>query len=167
MFRHLSTRVAFVFRLLVAVGVIAVLVVVPCALLEYAGVSSWLCRILTGLLGALIGFGLVALLAWALRCRLIPWGDLFMTGRQFQAHSLADVPMYLSAGAQRKIFDTVLKAVENDEELQQAFRRRENGGEKVSIVLCGHSWGTVINYDVLLGTAHMGASTTDRPSSFN
>jgi hypothetical protein len=71
-----------------------------------------------------------------------PWGHVYTLGREFQAHTLSDIIMYVSEDARVEIISRLLESTFDN--LQGI-----PDDTKLYVVFCGHSLGSVIAYDLL------------------
>jgi len=73
-----------------------------------------------------------------------PWSDISTLGREFQAHTLSDIVMYLVEEPRVKIISQLVNSS------LRALSEAQVGGDTVLYTLfCGHSLGSVIAYDLL------------------
>ena len=108
------------------------------------------------LVGTIAGLAVAILAAWRLIMPLFPWGHLLMFGRSFEANTASDVILYGSDEPRRQIRDVVLAKIQPY--LSMKYAPAGGGRECLPVVLIGHSLGSVVVYDLLLGiTARMSA----------
>ena len=110
------------------------------------------CYLLVWLAGALLT-AVVLGLAWKYFLgRRLPWGDVWSLGRDFEAHSASDIILYQSEKPRQKIQEVVLTALDPFLAPQEGSNRPGcEEGQIIPIFLAGHSLGTVVIYDMLLG----------------
>jgi hypothetical protein len=90
----------------------------------------------------------------------LPWGDAWNLSRGFEADNLSDVILYQSEKPRQKIVQTVLDELKPYLDNGPAETRQ---GGLLPIVLAGHSLGTLVVYDMLLGAvAEAGAGGSVR-----
>jgi len=108
------------------------------------------------LVGTMAGLAVAILAAWCLIMPLFPWGHLLMFGRSFEANTASDVVLYGSDEPRRQIRDVVLAKIQPY--LSRKYVVAGGARECLPVVLIGHSLGSVVVYDLLLGiSARMGA----------
>src|SRR5207302_2007653 len=102
------------------------------------------------------GLASAILAAWIWIMPLFPWGHLLMFGRTFEANTASDVILYGSDEPRRQIRDVVLAKIQPY--LSSKYALAGGARECLPVVLIGHSLGSVVVYDLLLGiSARMGA----------
>jgi len=108
------------------------------------------------LVGTVAGLAVAILAAWSWIMPLFPWGHLLMFGRTFEANTASDVILYGSDEPRRQIRDVVLAKIQPY--LSSKYALAGGARECLPVVLIGHSLGSVVVYDLLLGiSARMGA----------
>jgi len=108
------------------------------------------------LVGTVAGLAVAILAAWTLILPLFPWGHLLMFGRSFEADTVSDVILYGSDEPRRQIRDVVFAKIQPY--LSMKYAPAGGARECLPVVLIGHSLGSVVVYDLLLGiSARMSA----------
>ncbi len=102
------------------------------------------------ILGTLAGLVAAAVIGRFLILPYFPWGNLWTMGRSFEANTVSDVILYESDGPRQQILDVV--ATQLAPHFSEAYPCLE-GDERtyLPVVFVGHSLGTVVVYDLLLG----------------
>jgi hypothetical protein len=129
-----------------------VAVVVP-VIIVALGTAGGMASVRPAALGWLIGLGIglaAALLAgWFVILPGFPWGHLWTFLRGFEADTASDVIMYGSDDPRRQILEVVLDKL--GPHLPEKYALAPGMGECVPVLFIGHSLGTVVVYDLLLG----------------
>jgi hypothetical protein len=101
-------------------------------------------------LGTLAGLLVAALIEWFVILPRFPWGHIWTMGRPFEAGTVSDVILYQSDDPRQKILDVVYAQLAPYFSEAYAFI---DGDAKpyLPVVLVGHSLGTIVVYDLLLG----------------
>lgn len=102
------------------------------------------------ILAAVIAGVLIALGAlW-----LFPWGDTYSLARTFEAFNVADVVLYGSDAPQERIWEKVVDSLDDCLGHEYVIKKGDQG-KYLPAIFIGHSLGSVIAYDLLLGIAAM------------
>ena len=129
-----------------------VAVVVP-VIIVALGTAGGLESVRPAALGWLIGVGIglaAALLAgWFVILPGFPWGHLWTFLRGFEADSASDVILYGSDDPRRQILELVLDKL--NPHLQEKYALAAGMEKCLPVLFIGHSLGTVVVYDLLLG----------------
>ena len=124
-----------------------------------AGLASVHPSVLGWLIGTGVGLALALLAGWYIILPVFPWGHLWTFGRGFEADSVSDVIMYGSDGPRQQILELVLNKLQPH--LQEKYALGRGTAECLPVIFIGHSLGTVVVYDLLLGmTARMRGKPT-------
>ncbi len=110
-------------------------------------VAGWIIGVVAGLLAA-------AVVGRKIIFPRFPWGDLWTFGRPFEANTISDLILYESEAPRQAILEQVLAAVEPA--LPSAYALGKDAGTCLPVVLAGHSLGSVVVYDILLGESARG-----------
>jgi hypothetical protein len=80
--------------------------------------------------------------------RAIDWGAANTLGREFQAHTLSDIIMYLSDEPRTQIIKALLRGAWRT--MDDQYRAGEvDDNTKLYVIFCAHSLGSIIAYDFL------------------
>ncbi len=107
---------------------------------------------------AAAGFAAMLAWVWLWESYLFPWGDLWSLGRPFEANSLSDIILYESDTPRQEIIEKVLDAL--GPYVPGPTKVTADPRTRLSVVLAGHSLGSVIVYDMLLAIAAKGLGIT-------
>lgn len=108
-------------------------------------VLGWVVGTAAGLVAAILA-------TWFIILPRFPWGHLWTFGRGFEANSLSDVILYGSNAPREEILKVVLDKIEPY--LTEAYSIDKAGTlTALPVIFVGHSLGTVVAYDILLGTS--------------
>lgn len=107
---------------------------------------------------AVAGFAAMLAWVWLWESYLFPWGDLWSLGRPFEANSLSDIILYESDPPRQEIVEKVLEAL--GPYVPGPAKVTADPQTRLSVVLAGHSLGSVIVYDMLLAIAAKGRGIT-------
>jgi hypothetical protein len=91
--------------------------------------------------------------------RRVPWGDIFSFGRSFEAISISDIFLYGSDRPKERIQRKTVEALEP----HLLWMQESSPGEKLQVILVGHSLGSVVTYDML---RHASDAERNESSSF-
>ncbi len=81
-----------------------------------------------------------------------PWGDVYGLGRTFEVYNVADVVFYGSDQPRELIWEKVEASLSSC--LNQRYKIKKDDDERyLPVIFIGHSLGSVIVYDLLLGIA--------------
>jgi len=112
-------------------------------------------------IGTAVGLVAASLAAWFLILPRYPWGHLWTFARGFEANTLSDVVLYGSDAPREEILKVVLDTIEPY--LAEAYPiDKASTLTALPVVFVGHSLGTVVVYDILLGTS---ATTWNKPTA--
>jgi len=107
---------------------------------------------------AAAGFASMVIWVWLWESYLFPWGDLWSLGRPFEANSLSDIILYESDAPRQEIMEKVLDAL--GPYVPDPAKVAVDPQTRLSVVLAGHSLGSVVIYDMLLAIAAKGLGIT-------
>lgn len=108
--------------------------------------------VLGWVVGTAAGLVAATLATWFIILPRFPWGHLWTFGRGFEANSLSDVILYGSDAPREEILRVVLDEIEPY--LTEAYSIDKTGTlTALPVIFVGHSLGTVVAYDILLGTS--------------
>jgi hypothetical protein len=120
------------------------------------GIGMFVLRSVAGwVIGMVVGILAAAVIGWKIIIPRFPWGDLWTFGRPFEANTISDLILYESDGPRQAILEQVLAALEPA--LPYAYALGKDAGTTcLPVVLAGHSLGSVVVYDILLGVSARG-----------
>lgn len=142
------TRLQRVLWMLVMSVILPVLIV---ALGTGGGMGSVRPPVLGWLLGTGVGLGVALLAVWFIILPVFPWGHLWTFGRRFEADSVSDVILYGSDGPRQQILELVLNKLQPH--LAEKYALARGTEECLPVLFIGHSLGSVVVYDLLLGVS--------------
>ena len=139
-------------RLKRALGMLLPALIVPVVIVALgtaSGTQSVRPPVLGWFVGTVVGLVVAVLAGWFIILPNFPWGHLWTFGRRFEADSVSDIILYGSDGPRQQILDVVLNKLQPH--LPQKYSIAKGMQECLPVIFIGHSLGTVVVYDLLLG----------------
>lgn len=139
-------------RLKRALGMLLPALIVPVVIVAVgtaSGMHSLRPPVLGWFVGTFVGLVVAALAGWFIILPNFPWGHLWTFGRRFEADSVSDIILYGSDGPRQQILDVVLNKLQKH--LPEKYSLAKGMQECLPVIFIGHSLGTVVVYDLLLG----------------